>query len=89
MGLVDELGGFNTALTSLKGILKESPDAPVDLVAFPQPKSAIEMIRDMMEQGVYDRVALAKIASTIKILSPIVEAFQARSAGAQLMAPHP
>jgi protease-4 len=89
LGLVDELGGFNTALASLKVILKESPDAPVDLVAFPQPKSAIEMIRDMMEQGVYDRVTLGKITSTIKVLSPIVEAFQARSAGAQLTAQHP
>jgi protease-4 len=49
-GLVDELGGLDTAL----GILKEKagidPDAQVDLVEYPRRKSLIELVVERLEE---------------------------------------
>jgi len=49
-GLVDELGGLDTAL----GILKEragiDPDAKVDLIEYPRRKSLIEMVVERLEE---------------------------------------
>jgi len=89
LGLVDELGGFDTALSVLKTAMKESPDAPVELIAYPQPKSPFEMIRDVLNQGVYDRETLGRIAKGVRVLSPLVSAIAARSPGAALSSPRP
>ena len=72
LGLVDELGGFDTALTALRGLLKEPADAPVNLVAYPPPKSPLEMVKELMDQGVSDHVALRQAAAVAQTLSPVL-----------------
>ena len=49
-GLVDELGGLDTALEILKKNAGISPDAQIDLVVYPRTKSLIEMVIDRLDQ---------------------------------------
>jgi protease-4 len=49
-GLVDELGGLDTALGILKKNAGISPDAQIELVEFPRRKSLIEMVVERLEE---------------------------------------
>ena len=49
-GLVDELGGLDTALEILKKNAGISPDAQIDLVVYPRTKSLIEMVIERLDQ---------------------------------------
>ena len=44
LGLVDELGGFNTAIQAVKKIIKLKPADSIELKEFPKRKSAIEAL---------------------------------------------
>ncbi len=89
LGLVDELGGFDTALTALKVAMKENPDAAVELIPYPQPKSPLEMIHDALENGVSDHVALSRLAQSVQVLSPIMSVLGVKAQGGALVAPQP
>jgi protease-4 len=49
-GLVDLLGGFDTALTETKRLAGLAPDAPVKLKTFPAPRSLYERVSDTIQQ---------------------------------------
>jgi protease-4 len=49
VGLVDELGGLDAALAIAKKRVALSPDAPVDIIVLPKPKTFLEMLMEDME----------------------------------------
>jgi len=49
-GLVDLLGGFDTALIETKRLAGLAPDAPVKLKTFPAPRSLYERVSDTIQQ---------------------------------------
>lgn len=48
LGLVDELGGFPTALAEVRRVLELEEDAELRLELFPEPRSAFELLLDQM-----------------------------------------
>jgi protease-4 len=48
LGLVDELGGLDTAITAAKTLAKIPPSERISLVFLPPPKSLFEQLRDLM-----------------------------------------
>jgi len=48
LGLVDELGGLDTAIAAAKTLAKIPPSEPVSLIYLPPPKSLFEKMRDLM-----------------------------------------
>ena len=48
LGLVDELGGLDTAIAAAKTLAKIPPREPVSLIYLPPPKSLFEKMRDLM-----------------------------------------
>ena len=53
-GLVDELGGLETALQLLKKKAGIAPDAAIDLVEYPRRKSLLEMLVEQVQGGEED-----------------------------------
>jgi protease-4 len=51
LGLVDVLGGFDTALGETKRLASLAPDAPVRLKNFPAPRSLYERVTNIMQQA--------------------------------------
>ena len=89
LGVVNELGGFETALSALRDLLKVAPDAAVDLIPYPRPKSPLKMVQDLMSGGVSDHVALGKIAGAVKVLSPWVAKLGMQTQGGSLLVSPP
>jgi len=48
LGLVDELGGLDTAIAAAKTLAKIPPAEPASLIYLPPPKSLFEKMRDLM-----------------------------------------
>jgi ClpP class serine protease len=46
LGLVDELGGFETAERLLRERIGAGPDEPLRYRPFPRPRSALDLLRD-------------------------------------------
>ncbi len=51
VGLVDALGGYETALDQLRELIGAAPDAPLDLVVLPEPKSPWERLIEWVDGG--------------------------------------
>ncbi|MEA4837174.1 MAG: S49 family peptidase [Rhodospirillaceae bacterium] len=51
VGLVDELGGIDTALASLRRLRGWNAGTPVDLVAFPRPKTPLAYVQETLQGG--------------------------------------
>ncbi|WP_448203321.1 signal peptide peptidase SppA [Azospirillum sp. sgz302134] len=77
LGLVDDLGGVDAALTLAKVEAKLERDAPVTLEPFPKPKSVFQEIRDLAS-GKGDLVEaaamLAELRPLLGQLAPFVRA---------------
>ncbi|MCZ6680185.1 MAG: signal peptide peptidase SppA [Candidatus Poribacteria bacterium] len=52
IGLVDELGGLDTALAIAKKRIALSPDDEIDIIVLPKPKTFFETLMEEMEMGV-------------------------------------
>ena len=88
LGLVNELGGFDTALAALRQLLKSDADAPVNLIAYPPPKSPLEMLHDLLHEGASDHVAIRQAAAMARVVSPVLTRLGLQTQnGALLMAP--
>jgi len=48
LGLVDELGGLDTAIAAAKTLAKIPPSEPASLIYLPPPRSLVEKMRDLM-----------------------------------------
>ncbi len=55
-GLVDELGGFDTALAAAREEIGLEPDAPVQVRVFPSPRSLFEMVLEPRSSSGYQEI---------------------------------
>lgn len=80
LGLVDALGGYDVARNQLRELLKLAADAPLDMVAFPEPQSPLEMLSKLVSRG---GMAESKDAETLmraaRVLAPLVERLEVMS----------
>jgi len=73
-GLVDELGGFATALKLARDAAGLAPDAEVRLVEFPPPPSGLEALRKLLEAGAASDGAAGEaraLSRLARILEPV------------------
>ena len=73
-GLVDELGGFATALKLARDAAGLAPDAEVRLVEFPPPPSGFEALRKLLEAGTASEGAAGEaraLSRLARILEPV------------------
>lgn len=78
LGLVDALGGYDVAEAQLRELLKLPADAPLQMVAFPEPESPLEMLAKLASRG---GMAESKEAETLmraaRVLAPVVDKLEA------------
>ena len=88
-GLVDEVGGFATAVRLAREAISLPPDAAVRLVEFPPPENSLEaLLRNLLDagatdtQGTREAATLARFVRLVeplaRVLTPVVEAGAAR-----------
>jgi protease-4 len=75
VGLVDELGGYPTALRLVRSAAKLSENAPVRLKVFPEKKSLIKIISDLKSFGAEDETESA-LVHTLEEVQPLIRAFE-------------
>ena len=75
LGLVDELGGFPTALRLVRVAAKLPENAPVRLKVFPEKKSLIKILADMKALVAEDETESA-LARTLEEVQPFVRAIE-------------
>ena len=51
MGLVDKLGGYQTALDIVRETLKLGKDAPISLETFPAPETPLDRAMKLLEKA--------------------------------------
>ena len=77
-GLVDALGGYETALGLVREAAGLRPDAPIDLVAFPPQRSALDLLWARItgeEQG--QRRSDARTVALARLLRPLARLIEA------------
>jgi len=87
LGLVDDLGGVESALALAKQAAKLPADAPVTLTTFPKPKSVIQEIRDLASgKGDFVEAAkmLAELRPMLNQLAPLLQAARSGEVQAQM-----
>lgn len=72
-GLVDELGGTGTALAALRRLRGWDAAAPVELVAFPRPKSPLAYVKETLQGGGFAETLLgmARGGRLLDALAPL------------------
>ena len=85
LGLVDQLGGFETAVDALRQLLHLAPDAAVQLIALPPPQSPLDMVSDLLHQGASDRVALRQMAAVAQVFAPVLTRLGLQTQGNAMM----
>jgi protease-4 len=73
LGLVDELGGFPTALQLVRAAARLPEDAPVRLKVFPEEKSLIKLVSGLKSIGAEDETEKA-LAGALEEVQPLVRA---------------
>lgn len=76
LGLVDALGGIDVAKAELRTLLKLEPQAPLRSILFPEPKKPWELVSEMLQDGVSDRVALGHLAAVMQMAEPLLRQMQ-------------
>ena len=77
LGLVDELGGFPTALRLVRVAAKLPENAPVRLKVFPEKKSPFKILADIMMTLVAEDESESALARTLEEVQPFVRAIEA------------
>ena len=88
IGLVDELGGFATALRAVREEAGLEPDAPVRVRVFPQPRTLVEMILEPRSNEGYQTAlgqALRGSAAVGRVVDGLARAGVLSGEGALLM----
>jgi protease IV len=88
-GLVDELGGFATALKLAREAAGLAPDAEVRLVEFPPPPTGIEALQNLFDasasggEGAREAATLARLLQIVepvaRVLAPVMQGADARN----------
>jgi protease-4 len=89
LGLIDALGGYDTAQGQIRDLLKLEATAPLDLVALPEPKAPWQKLARIFGGGaVAEDDGVRALLGAARVLAPMAERLQALDpqAGA-LMAP--
>lgn len=87
LGLVDQVGGYATALGETRRVLKLAPAAPLQLVAYPEPKGLLGYMAGLAGEDKVgaDIRGVLKVASAVARLAPWAELAEGRQA--ELMMP--
>ena len=92
-GLVDELGGFLTAVDASRRAAGLDPDQKVRVVAFPPPKTSFEQLMDFLKARFGVMQSMNILSDFMIHLQPVIagllEALPSSSSGAELRAPIP
>jgi len=80
VGLVDELGGLETALAALRQAAKIGSEEPVQLVPFPKPKSLIEKLMAAAGRGGLP-FGLEGAARVLALAKPLADHLEALAPG--------
>jgi protease-4 len=72
LGLVDELGGFPTALAAVRELLDLNAGAPLDLTLLPREKTKFEKLAAMFETSSDTAAASAAAIETMRALQPAI-----------------
>lgn len=89
LGLVDDLGGQEQALTLARTAAGLSPDAPVTLAPYPPPKSVTDQLLDLMSgkgEFVGALAAVAELRPLLAHLRPLLAATQTDGVQARMPA---
>lgn len=93
VGLVDEVGGFATALSEVRKLAGLSPDAPLDIDVYPKPKGALaELMEAFGERGLplADVLAgLVRLSRATEVLEPVLSEVERGRTQGELRAPWP
>lgn len=73
LGLVDELGGYSTALNLARQAIGLDKDAPVELKVFPKEKSVIERLIESLFKPNKDVFVNYKVVEAIERIQPILK----------------
>ncbi|CAA7614257.1 Protease(Signal peptide peptidase) [Magnetospirillum sp. LM-5] len=73
VGLVDVLGGWNTTLEQVREVAGLERDAPVKLVAFPEPKKPWEMLGKVLGGGLASDESTRAMARIARIIVPVAD----------------
>lgn len=76
LGLVDELGGFATALDLARAEAGLDADAPVKLVAFPRPRSVVERLLEGGPDSSEDVAEVSSVTTAVERWRPVAEALR-------------
>jgi len=71
LGLVDELGGFPTAMRLVREELGLVEDAPISLTLFPIKKSIFEIILGGKEESSESNAAVNLMKQTLEMMQPV------------------
>ena len=72
LGLVDELGGFPTALAAVRELLDLNAGAPLDLTLLPREKTKFEKLAAMFDTSSDTAAASAAAIETMRALQPAI-----------------
>jgi protease-4 len=73
LGLIDELGGFDTALRLARTEADMKPDADVTLAVFPRPKSKIEMLLKRGRDSSEPRAEIMAARELLRTVRPLYQ----------------
>lgn len=80
VGLVDELGGMNTAIESLKKQLGLNPEDRITIHQYPQPETPAEIVLRVLQHigfgGAMVQSGLNELKPVIQIISPLIQSIK-------------
>jgi protease IV len=91
-GLVDALGGFNTAVELLRPLAKIEPSTPVVLEQYPPSADKLHAIARLFGLGGSDTALVAPLAEFVRVAAPLlvaIESLMGTNADERLRAPIP
>ncbi len=80
LGLVDELGGFPTALRLVRNAVKLPEDAPLNVKVYPERKTLIKFIQEI-KSNIGEEDTAGILAKTLEDLQPVVKAVESLGFG--------
>ena len=89
LGLVDELGGYSTALRLARQAAKIPEGEGVRVQVFPKPKNPLEQILEGDGRESSEAAAVRALVRTVRLAAPVLRRLETASGGGALTAPVP
>ena len=91
LGLVDELGGYTTAVDAVRTRLKLAKDAPVELEVYPPPETpaerVVKLLKNFTTESVLLQPAILQLQKFAAFFGPFLHAAAVGNGSVQLLAP--